>query len=58
MNLTEIIESVNQASTDKELNDMVVDWIRLAHQIGFEEGVKHATEIQRKVFEVMELNNH
>ena len=53
MTLTELIALVENTSTDKKLNDMVISYIKTAHAIGFEEGVKHVTEMQKKVFEVM-----
>ena len=53
MTLTRIIELINESGVDQKLKDMVISYVQLAHQIGFEEGVKHTTEMQRKVFEVM-----
>jgi hypothetical protein len=55
MILAEIIKSVNESSADQKLKDMVESWIRVAHEVGFAEGVRYTTEMQKKVFEIMGL---
>jgi hypothetical protein len=53
MTKTEIIKRVNESSADEALKKMVISYINLAYSIGFEDGMKAATQTQSAVFDML-----
>lgn len=51
--ITEIIKELEESTVDTDLKEMVIKWVRFAHQVGFEEGMKRVAETQSKLFDLM-----
>jgi len=53
MTLPEMIETIEKTSTSKDLQEMVIAWVREAHQEGFREGMIAATKTQSAILGLM-----
>ena len=53
MTKQEIIKLVKEVNADKSTEDMVISYINLSYDSGFNEGMKVATDIQSKTFDML-----
>ena len=53
MNKQDIVDSVNQADCDKQLKSMVLSYVNLSYDIGFNDGIKAGARVQSQAFDML-----
>ncbi len=57
MKLQEMIKLVEDSNTDTKLREMVIGYIKAAHQSGFEEGVMASIKVNAQVYDMLRRTN-
>ena len=53
MNKKDIVDLVNKADCDKQLKSMVLSYINLSYDIGFNDGIKAGARVQSQAFDML-----
>jgi len=53
MNKQDIVDLVNQADCDKQLKSMVLSYVNLSYDIGFNDGIKAGARVQSQAFDLL-----
>ncbi len=62
MTKQELIDKVNGSTAESDLKEMVIAYIRIAYDAGFQEGMMVASKVQSQAFDLLikkhEINPH
>ena len=53
MNKQDIVDLVNKADCDKHLKSMVLSYVNLSYDIGFNDGIKAGARVQSQAFDML-----
>ena len=53
MNKQDIVDLVNKTDCDKQLKSMVLSYVNLSYDIGFNDGIKAGARVQSQAFDLL-----